>query len=54
MPGIYCSRVTLIEGNVDELVSIALLAKDMRGFVIVFPTSKESNENSQRRYRSKT
>jgi len=42
MPGIYSSRVTLIEGNVDELVSIGHLAKDMHGFMIVFPPGEEA------------
>ena len=41
MPGIHSSKVTLIEGNVDELVSVAHLAKDMHGFAIVFPPGEE-------------
>jgi hypothetical protein len=42
MPGIYSGRVTLVEGNVDELVSIGHLAKDMHGFTIVFPPGEEA------------
>ena len=41
MTGIFSSRVTLVEGNVDELVSIAHLVKDMHGFAIVFPPREE-------------
>jgi len=39
---IYSARVTLVEGNVDELLSSAHLANDMHGFTIVFPRGEEA------------
>ena len=37
MPGIHSERVTLLEGNADEIVPNAKLAADMHGFVIMVP-----------------
>ncbi len=37
MPGIHSERVTLVEGNADEIVPNAKLAADMHGFVIMVP-----------------
>ena len=37
MPGIHSERVTLIEGDADEIVPNARLATDMHGFGILVP-----------------